>query len=295
MFHRSGPAAARGGAVAGPASYAGREAALLTRHVKEAIVAPILSDALGVAVRHVDVFDTDLLGTFTRDIARAGDQLDTALRKARIGMELAGLPLGLASEGAFGVDPALGLLPWNVELLVWVDDARGLQVTGRAEGPARFGHALVHERDALGEFARRMGFPDHGLVLRPGDAADPRIRKDLDDWGALHEAFDAVRAQDPDGRVFVEVDGRAHRNATRRGVIAAAARDLALRLGASCPACAAPGFGREGVERGLPCADCDTPTRCARADRWRCPACRHESLETRPGTADPEYCPACNP
>lgn len=295
MFHGSGPAAARGGAAAGFASYAGREASLLTRHGKEAIVAPILADALGLAVRHVGTFDTDRLGTFTRDIARPADQLETALRKARIGMELAGLPLGLASEGAFGADPALGLLPWNVELLVWVDDRRGLQVTGRAEGPARFGHARVHESDALGDFARRMGFPDHGLVLRPGDAADPRIRKDMRDWTALHDAFDAVRAQDPDGRVFVEVDGRAHRNATRRGVIAAAARDLALRLATSCPACAAPGFGREGVEPGLPCADCDTPTCRARAERWRCPACRHESLVPRPGTADPGHCPTCNP
>lgn len=295
MSHGSGPAAARGGVAAGFAAYAGREAALLTRHGKEAIVAPLLHDALGIAVRHVDGFDTDTLGTFSRDVARTAGQLDTAVRKARIGMQLAGLPLGLASEGAFGVDPALGLLPWNVELLVWVDDERGLQVTGRAEGPARFTHALVHDRDALDDFARRLGFPDHGLVLRPGHADDPRIRKDIADVAELHVAFDAVRARDPEGRVFVEVDGRAHRNATRRGLIAAAARDLSLRLGTACPACGLPGFGTEGVEPGLPCSDCETPTRLARAQRLCCPACRHEVLLPRDGAADPAHCPACNP
>ena len=43
--------------------------------------------------------------------SRAGTQIEAARKKARLGMELAGLPLGLASEGAFGPDPMTGMFP----------------------------------------------------------------------------------------------------------------------------------------------------------------------------------------
>lgn len=43
-------------------------------------------------------------------IQRAGTQLEAAHKKARIGMELAGLLLGLAGEGSFGSDPFAGIL-----------------------------------------------------------------------------------------------------------------------------------------------------------------------------------------
>jgi len=44
----------------------------------------------------------------------AGTQLEAARRKARIGMELSGSLFGLASEGALGPNPGIGLIPWNV-------------------------------------------------------------------------------------------------------------------------------------------------------------------------------------
>jgi len=46
---------------------------------------------LGCRVAHVSGFDTDQLGTFTRNIPRAGIQLEAARKKACLGMELAGL------------------------------------------------------------------------------------------------------------------------------------------------------------------------------------------------------------
>ena len=52
--------------------YAGAEFALLTRHGKQRVIAPAREDALGCRVHHVDGYDTDLLGTFTRDIPRFG-------------------------------------------------------------------------------------------------------------------------------------------------------------------------------------------------------------------------------
>ena len=86
-------------------AYPGRQVALLTQHGKERVIAAALEPALGCRVERVAGYDTDLLGTFTRDIPREGTKLEAARKKARLGMELAGLPLGIASEGAFGPDP----------------------------------------------------------------------------------------------------------------------------------------------------------------------------------------------
>ena len=76
-------------------------------------------------------YDTDQLGTFTRDIPRPGSQLEAARRKARMGMSLSGLPVGLASEGSFAPDPFTGMFTWNVEMLVLIDD-RLLVLGGRS-------------------------------------------------------------------------------------------------------------------------------------------------------------------
>ena len=100
--------------------YLGRKVALLTRHGKKRVIAPVLEPGLGCVIKHVTGFDTDQLGTFTRETSRPDTQLDTLRRKARKGMELSDLSLGIASEGSFGSDPFTGIFSWNVELLVWM-------------------------------------------------------------------------------------------------------------------------------------------------------------------------------
>ena len=63
---------------------------LLTQHGKESLLAPLLGQSLGWAVERVDGFDTDTLGSFTREVDRPGSQLEAARTKARTGMALAG-------------------------------------------------------------------------------------------------------------------------------------------------------------------------------------------------------------
>jgi len=279
------------------ASYAGRRIALLTQHGKEGVIAPVLDAALGCRVERVSGFDTDLLGTFTRDIPRAGTQLEAARKKARVGMELSGLPLGLASEGAFGPDPMAGLFPWNVELLLFIDDERGIEVTGLAQQSTRFAHLLTDDWDAAGAFARQAGFPEHHLVVRPHSEDDTRIEKGLATWDALEAAFQRARGQAENGQVFLENDTRAHAHPTRRDVIRMAAVDLAAKLNSPCPACGAPGFWVVERLAGLPCADCGAPTRETRAHIYGCLKCGHRETRERVGVAhaDPSRCDYCNP
>ena len=281
----------------GRCAYSGPRIALLTRHGKEGAIAPVLEPALGCRIELVEDYDTDRLGTFTRDIPREGTQLEAARKKARIGMALSGLQHGLASEGSFGPDPCTGLLPWNVELLVYVDDLLGVEVVGMAQGKAVSGHRVADDWATVAAFARSAGFPGHQLVLRPEGEDDPRIRKGLADWPALEQAYAWAARQSASGRVWVEVDLRAHANPTRMATIGRAAEDLTTKLLCRCPACGAPGFGV--VERigGLPCGDCGLPTREMRAEVCGCVKCTHRETRARADRqhADPGRCDHCNP
>jgi hypothetical protein len=277
--------------------YTGREAVLLTRHGKERVIVPALEDALGCRVYHEQGYDTDRLGTFSREVPRAGTQLEAARRKARIGMDLTGLSLGIASEGAFGPDPFTGLIPWNTELVILVDAARELEVVGISQGKACFAHRLESDWQAVADFANGLGFPEQQLILRPAHAEDPRIRKDIDSWSGLESTFHELKGQASNGQVFIETDGRAHANPLRMVNIGLAARNLGARMRSLCPACGSPGFW--AIERigGLPCSDCGQPTRDAMHEVHGCVKCMHRVTRPIPERefADPAHCDYCNP
>lgn len=276
--------------------YRGSTVALLTQHGKEKVVAPLLASAIDCRVMRVTGFDTDQLGTFTRNIPRPGTQLDAARKKARLGMELAGLTLGLASEGSFGPDPYTGMFPWNVEMIVWIDDTLGIEVVGVASGATSFSHLLTANWEEAETFAHTAGFPEHGLVARPQHEDDPRIRKGIADWETLREAFRWACGEANNDCAFLETDVRAHMNPTRMEIIAQATQDLARKLCTLCPVCNTPGF--QIVERvpGLPCEDCGAPTREARADIHHCVRCGHQVTVERPEKTTPAaHCDWCNP
>lgn len=276
--------------------YAGTRIALLTKHGKGRVLGPVLSARIGAELEVVGGFDTDTLGTFTRDVPRLGTQVDAARRKANIAMERTGAPVGLGSEGSFGGGP-FGFGGWNVEVVVLLDRDRGIEVTGIAQGPGLHVHGEVRSVAELEALAEQAGFPAHGLVLRPDGPDDPRIRKGIASPAELRAAFeDALRAS-VRGIVHVENDLRAHLNPTRMRMIEQAGRDLADRLLSRCPSCDAPGFGIVDVVAGLPCACCGMPTEEAVADELACVRCPTRERRPRPGaaSADPARCPSCNP
>jgi hypothetical protein len=279
-----------------PHPYTGLDAALLTQHGKEHQLAPALA-ALGIRVARVGHVDTDTLGTFTRETARAGSQLEAARRKAWLGAEGAGTRLGLGSEGAFTTDPHAGLIPWNIEVVVLVDRERGIEIVGLAESEAtNAGQRWVTSRDALHQFAASCGFPAHGLVLAErrldGDTRGVAMVKGITDAATLDAAAAPWLAQ---GGVWVETDMRAHLNPTRQRVITAAAADLARRLASLCPACGTPGWARVRAIPGRECAGCGAPTSLPRAWQWGCVACAHGVDEPIAELADPGRCDWCNP
>jgi len=278
-------------------SYQDRAIAFLTQHGKEAVVAAALVPRLGCTIEHVTGYDTDLLGTFTRERSRPGSQLDAARRKARKGMELSGLSAGIASEGSFGPDPFTGMFPWNIEMLVLIDDLLGIEVVGMAQGPARNGCLLTHTWQEAKDFADREGFPEHRLVLRPQGQDDARIHKGISTPQALKTAFDLCVSQSENGTVWIEVDLRAFANPSRMAHIAQAAQDLGNRLKVTCPTCRAPGYGVASRQPGLPCESCGQPTTSYRSEIWSCVSCRYQNEVPRTDrvTTEARHCPRCNP
>jgi hypothetical protein len=277
--------------------YSGQAIAFLTQHRKEALLGPLFSEKLACTLVRATGFDTDQLGTFTRDVPRPGTQLAAARFKANKGMELTGLSMGIGSEGAFGADPVGGIMPWNTEVIVWVDATLGVEIVGIAQGPGGGLQRFIHTEDELHQFAVDANFPSHGLVLRPDREDDPRIHKGFADWPALLAGFNELLAQSATARVFAEVDQRAHMNPSRQRMIVQAAEDLIAKIASTCPSCDTPGFWLKERVSGLPCGLCHQPTRLPLAFIWRCDVCTHadERREPPEKTADPSRCDYCNP
>jgi hypothetical protein len=278
------------------ANYTNASFALLTKHGKERAIAPRFAQALRATVTVTDSFDTDALGTFTREIPRFGNQLDAARKKAELAIELTGCPLGLGSEGSFTPGP-FGLGSFNLEVVTLVDRQRNLVITGAIRQPGHHASGTFDSWEALAAFAEMAKFPSHALVLRPDDENHAHICKGLTELDALRAAHGECRALSKAGAVFAESDLRAHLNPTRMENIGTACDDLIARMMRACPACEAPGFGLAKIETGLPCSWCGEPTNDWKAEEFRCVSCSH--IESRPRAdlqkADPGLCPQCNP
>lgn len=268
----------------------GARAVVATMHGKTPVIAAALAP-LGLECTALAGLDTDAFGTFTREIARAGDQQHALIAKARAALDRAPqADFALASEGAFGPHPQVPLVPADLEMVGIVEAASGHCVIGHhLTLDTNYAQADVMTPDAARAFAARIGFPDHGVIVRIS-AEGPVLAKDLTDYAAFDRAIAAH------GAIRLETDMRAHRNPTRMRAIGEGARDLARRLAARCPACATPDYTAHH-EGGRPCALCRTPTLVPWRNVTRCRACGHEEIRIidpdRP--ADPGQCSECNP
>jgi hypothetical protein len=269
-------------------------------HGKERAVALPLRAGVGLEVVVPAGMNTDALGTFTGEVERVGTPREVAFKKARLGMERAGLPLGLASEGSFGPHPEAFFVAGDHEVLVFVDEEIGIEVSEQVlTTETNFAHKEVSSFEELGDFLSLARFPSHALVVRPASGGESTgIRKGITTPEALREAIGEAKLLSEYGRVRVETDMRAHMNPMRMRVIQRVAVRLARRLRERCPECAAPGWGVVGVETGLPCSLCGTPTGFVRTEVFGCARCDHRrGLPRRDGltAADPAHCPLCNP
>ena len=289
-------------------NYQGATAALATMHGKEIAIAPAMRAQLGLKVITPPDLDTDVLGTFTGETSRVGTMRDVVIRKARLGMRISGLKIGIASEGSFGPHPHIPFFRAGLELMVFVDDERQLIIT-EALIAEEINHdeAVVVSASELEPFLLRVSFPDHALVVAPNLTASPwwrlhperaRSHKGIVSYDELVDVVDRAGRISEDGRARITTDLCAHMNPTRMRVIARLASLLAVRIATECPECHAPGFGRVRPAPGLPCRDCGEESTIPSGDILRCVACEHEREQRRLPIcefAESGQCPRCNP
>lgn len=278
--------------VLNPSRYGGKTASLATMHGKLELISPHM-DALGLRV-FTSLVDTDKFGTFSGDVARLATPYETAVAKAREGMDVSGSTIGIASEGSISVQ---GFLPFvaDIETVVFIDDDNEFVLAESAVSHQiithswTLSHGLAVEADLV-----RAGFPDHGLIVRT-NCNTVATTKGIHDRTQLNLVIEQCWEMGAT-QVIVESDLRAHHSPSRRPTISEAARKLAQRLLISCPECDCPGWGQVDIVCGQRCGLCGSATQGKLADVFGC--CRCDAKVTgvvNSEPADPSNCQRCNP
>ena len=278
-----------------------RTVVIATMHKKEQVIAPILERDLGIKAIVPSSFDTDKFGTFTREVKRLGTQIEAARIKAEQALIITGQTLAISSEGTFGPHPFVPYLSSNREIVLLLDKKHDIEIVGEEfSTETNHSHQVVTSVEAAFEFAQKVGFPEHGLVVMfeeiPKDSS--QIIKGITTPEKLEESVNLFLKKSPNGKVHLETDMRALYNPTRMKNIAKATLNLVEKLNSLCPNCDFPGFSITDRKRGLPCALCNLPTQLTLAAIYQCQKCGFQKEILFPDgikQVDPSQCMYCNP
>jgi hypothetical protein len=281
--------------------FGNRRAVIATMHQKERAIAPLLEDNLGIKTIVPEQFDTDCFGTFTREIKRIGTQLETARIKAQKVLETTGETIAVASEGSFYPHPAFPFISCDREIVLFIDRTNNLEIVGQEiSTETNHNHKQIQTIEEALEFAQKIGFPEHGLVVMSSqNPSNPEeIHKGILSEKTLIDAIETALKQSATGTIHIETDMRAMYNPTRMKAIAKATQNLIEKLNRFCPQCAVPGFDIIERRSGLPCNWCSAPTPLTSAVIYQCQKCQYRQEILFPDnltTADPSHCSYCNP
>ncbi len=281
--------------------YSGSCIIIPTKHGKsEAILNPFW-DILGASVMEYSV-DTDMFGTFSKEIEREGSEQECARRKCEWSLKMLGpkVELILASEGSFGPHPLIPFMPINHEILYFIDRKRDFHLhISLLNEKTNFQMQEISSFEELQLFAIKANFPSHALMLRPESRDNNSIIfKGINTKEGLEQAFKESLKLSCNGKIWVETDMRAHMNPLRMSNISELAKKMAMRLSESCPVCATPGWGQVRVIKGLICKECGLKTSMIKHEIFGCVKCKYEEVKERADGvkyADQWQCQCCNP
>ncbi len=276
-------------------------AVLATMHHKERVIVPILESELGLKVVVPTNFNTDVFGTFTREIKRPGSQIEAARLKAEKALKLTDTNIAIASEGSFGPHPSMPYINSNREIVILIDQEQEIEVIGQEFSTVtNHSHTMVENVEQALKFADEVGFPEHGLVvmLEESPKGSHDVIKGIITQEKLIEAVNFFLEKSSTGKAFLETDMRAMYNPTRMENIAKATHNLVTKINNVCPNCSTPGFDLTRKITGLPCELCHMPTPLIRTLIYECQKCDFTQEDLFPHGkkfADPAQCIYCNP
>ncbi len=270
--------------------------ALATKHEKEKIFAPILSE-LGWELK-LSSIDTDQFGTFSGEIERKLSPSETAIAKAKAAAADAGVVAGMASEGAVGPHPQIPFMNADFEWVAFVDLETGLQLVESVVSTEIVAFQTAYQEGLdLQELVLKAQLPSHALIAK--------AKSDEGIWAikglrSVHEIEAAIGQASKIGllqNLVFESDFRAMFSPSRQENIRKCVEKLVARLQNKCPSCGSIGFGLVDLERGVPCSDCGEISNTAvRAENYGCQLCSYQEVrENGVRTISPERCLVCNP
>lgn len=273
-----------------------RSLAIISKHQKERVLAPLFEGEIRANVFVGDGFDTDSFGTFSGKVTREKNPLETLKKKCRAGLDWFGIDMGVASEGSFGPHPFIPFITANEEWIIFMDTQHNIEIIERSiSTETNFNRAKIEHLGELFAFVKTAGFPEHGIILKDAEEHASLYFEDILSYEELIQAYYKLKQQSTS--IFAETDMRAHRNPTRMKHIEKVGKQLIESLLSTCPKCEYPGFKIQHIINGLPCKSCGKPTRKALEFQKICNSCAHINAERFPQgtTADPAYCDYCNP
>jgi hypothetical protein len=277
--------------------FEGRNLLIATKHKKEIVISPLFQKEFGIHCFTSDVFDTDTLGTFSGEISRKEDALTTLRNKCILASKATNCDLIVASEGSFGAHPTIFFAHADEELVMLKDFKNDLEIVAREISmETNFNGQIINNEIELLEFAAKVSFPSHGVILKPEEKNYSKVVKGICSKQDLIENYHNLKKDF--GTVYAETDMRAMFNPTRMNVIEKATQKLIEKIKTLCPNCKTPGFDIVSAKPGLPCENCSLPTRSTLSYIYQCKKCLHLEEKMFPRGVqfeDPTYCDNCNP
>ena len=280
--------------------YNDRVAILATMHNKEKVISPLFKEHLGINVIVPQDLNTDIFGTFTREIKRPDTQVITARLKAQKALEMYEEKIAIASEGSFAPHPLIPYIYANREIIIFLDQENDLEIIGEVFSmETNFNHQIISSLEEAEEFGKKVGFPEHGLVISFDNISTGKIEfiKGITSKENLINSVE-IAIKNTNGKFNIETDMRAMYNPTRMKNIALATQDLINKINSLCPQCNTPGFRINQKIPGLPCELCHQPTSLIKAVIFQCQKCNFSQQQLFPNNqefADPSLCEYCNP
>lgn len=277
--------------------YSGEIVYFATKHSKEIVLNPLLAD-LDLGCVPLDV-DTDRFGTFSGEIERTGTVRDTLRLKIQAAVKIRPeARLFLASEGSFGPHPVIGFIPSDHEALLFFDRKLNIEIyVEEISTITNYAEIEFGPSDDLDGFLNQIGFPDHGLIVKPKEKSS----KVYKNFKAIHEVQKAILnsfLESSEPKIILRTDMRAHLNPTRMEVIKAVGEKLIQSLKSNCPSCTKPGFSISKGIAGLQCEECGIPTPITKNVIWSCVNCDYTETKERPdglSSVSASHCVFCNP
>jgi hypothetical protein len=275
----------------------GRKLLIVSKHSKEKVIAPILDKILGVQCIVSDNFDTDKLGTFTGEVDRKNDPLETARQKCLQALAHSSYDLAVSSEGSFGPHPSIPFAHADDEILYFMDKKNELDIFVRVITPeTNFNARKITTKAELKEFSKQIKFPSHAVIIKKEQHNFDEMVKGINDSKKLMDVFNYFC--EAFGGAYLETDMRAMYNPTRMQTIEKATQKLATKINHVCPTCNTPGLGITSIKEGLRCSLCNRPTRSTLSYLYECQKCnfiKEEMFPNHKEKEDPMYCDFCNP